>query len=393
MLRKRLAFGGLVLLCVGVPATRVSAERVSDAVDAALNAVPTPPIAFVGITPCRLVDTRTGSGFGGAFGPPSMAPQTFRFFPVAGHCGIPATAQAVSANMAVTNTTGLGFISVWPDGLPQPAPLVASLNFSAGQTIANAVLAPLGEAGGIYVFARVELDLIIDVNGYFDTGAAVPTGATGPMGPAGAVGPTGAIGPTGPTGPEGVPGNLALANQSCPGTQWVKGWDAVGNLICADPSSPFATFAGPQVNTPISALVGWTQCYIDTYANSATTVATILAACPGNNLLLACRQTGSPTLTTFAHAPRADVLFDCGNQPSCSRLSNGAQWYFSDSFSWGFAAAGQAVDRQSCDIGGTLPAQRLCWHTSGGLINPGFRCGTTEFITDGSFERLIFQAN
>jgi len=47
-------------------------------------------------------------------------------------------------------------------------------DYSASQTIANAVIAALGTNGGINVYARVGLDLIIDVNGYFDTGAAGP---------------------------------------------------------------------------------------------------------------------------------------------------------------------------------------------------------------------------
>src|SRR5262245_36547670 len=29
-------------------------------------------LAFVAVTPCRLVDTRTGSGFTGSFGPPNL---------------------------------------------------------------------------------------------------------------------------------------------------------------------------------------------------------------------------------------------------------------------------------------------------------------------------------
>jgi hypothetical protein len=171
--------------------------------------VPTSPIAFVGIAPCRLVDTR-GNGFTGPFGPPSMATQGARVFPVAGHCGIPATAQAVSANMAVTNTTATGFLSVWPEGAPQPAPLVASMNYSTGQTIANAVLASLGTNGGITVQARFGLDLIIDVNGYFDTGAAGPTGPTGAEGATGGIGPTGGTGASGPTGPQGPTGPTPL---------------------------------------------------------------------------------------------------------------------------------------------------------------------------------------
>jgi collagen triple helix repeat protein len=197
---RRNLLGGLLTLFLVT--TEAGAQ---DAVAEALTAVPTPPIAFVAIAPCRLADTRATSGFGGAFGPPSMVGQAFRFFPVASNCGIPATAQAVSANMAVTNTTGIGFISVWPGGDPQPNPQVASLNFSPGQTIANAVLAPMGN-GGINVFARVGLDLVIDVNGYFDTGAAGPTGPTGPQGPNGQVGLTGPQGPTGATGPQGLNG-------------------------------------------------------------------------------------------------------------------------------------------------------------------------------------------
>ena len=51
----------------------------------------------------------------------------------------------------MTNTNGVGFISVWPEGAPQPVPLVASQNYAAGQTIANAVLSRLGTNGGIKV--------------------------------------------------------------------------------------------------------------------------------------------------------------------------------------------------------------------------------------------------
>src|SRR5882672_2210837 len=90
----------LLLLCLVSPGTSTYAQSVSDPLADVLAAVPTPPIAFVAIAPCRLADTR-GNGFSGAFGPPSMVTQSPRIFPVAGNCGIPASAQAVSANMAV----------------------------------------------------------------------------------------------------------------------------------------------------------------------------------------------------------------------------------------------------------------------------------------------------
>ena len=229
----RQVLAGMVLLCLVSPGTSAYAQSVSDPLAEIQATVPTLPIAFVAIAPCRLADTR-GNGFSGAFGPPALITQTPRVFPVAGHCGIPSTAQAVSANIAVTNTSGVGFISIWPDASPQPVPLVASLNYSAGQTIANAVLAPLGALGAINVYAWVGLDLVIDVNGYFDTGVAGPTGphgATGPggpigppgvtgsagtiglsgaTGPAGSIGPAGATGSTGPIGPTGATGLAGL---------------------------------------------------------------------------------------------------------------------------------------------------------------------------------------
>src|SRR5512132_1541364 len=136
MVCKRQVLGGLVLLCVVSAVPSAHAQSVADPAAGIFATVPTPPIAFVAITPCRLADTR-GNGFTGPFGPPSMATQSPRVFPVAQNCGIPSTAQAVSANMAVTNTSAAGFLSVWPEGAPQPVPLVASMNYSAGQTIAN----------------------------------------------------------------------------------------------------------------------------------------------------------------------------------------------------------------------------------------------------------------
>lgn len=114
---------------------------------------------------------------------------------------------------------------------------------------------------------------------------------------------------------------------------------------------------------------------------------------PRNNLLLACRATGSSTLLTFAHAPRADVIFDTGTG-NVTHNANGVGWYFNNSWSWGYAPAGQAVNRSSCDFGGTVPAERLCWHTGGGNISGGYRCGSTEGLNSSTaFQRIIYQAN
>lgn len=133
-----------------------------------VEAVPTPPLHFVGITPCRLVDTR-GNGFTGAYGPPSLPQGVQRNLVLAGQCGISGTAQAVSLNVTVTNTQGPGFILIYPQGGAQPN--VSTLNYVAGQTVANAAVVPLGAAGGITVIAGVSgTDLIIDTNGDYRAG-------------------------------------------------------------------------------------------------------------------------------------------------------------------------------------------------------------------------------
>jgi hypothetical protein len=217
MLERRLVLGAVVFLSVVSPPTRALPQTVPEPVDGAvLAAVPTPPIAFVAIPPCRLADTR-GNGFTGAFGPPALIALTPRVFPVAGYCGIPNTAQAVSANLTVVSPLAAGYVSIWPEGAVQPVPLVASMTYAAGQVISNAAMAPLGTNGGITVYSKAGTNFVIDVNGYFDTGAAGPTGPTGPQGTAGPAGPTGpqgvqgAVGPTGPVGPTGASPVLVTA--------------------------------------------------------------------------------------------------------------------------------------------------------------------------------------
>ena len=164
MLSRRQAFAASLIALITATGVSVQAQ---DVVDRVLATIPTPPIAFVAVAPCRLADTRTGSGFSGAIGPPSLVAATSRVFPVAGNCGIPLAAQAISMNLTVARTTGPGFLAIWPDGSPQPNPLVSTLNYVQGVTVANNVLVGLGTTGGVNVYSLVQVDVIIDVNGYF----------------------------------------------------------------------------------------------------------------------------------------------------------------------------------------------------------------------------------
>ena len=117
------------------------------------------------VTPCRLADTRNAPG---PYGGPALAANTDRTFHIAGQCGIPATARAVSYNFAVTQPTSLGDIRVFPAGIPLP--LTSTVNWRGGQTRSNNATVPLPPSGD--VTAHVDevsgtVHLIIDVNGYF----------------------------------------------------------------------------------------------------------------------------------------------------------------------------------------------------------------------------------
>ena len=128
-----------------------------------------PGVAFVAVTPCRLVDTRTATSpnFPAGYGPPSLTAGTPRDFDLnsSSQCpGIPNGVAAYSLNVTVTNTAGPGFILIFPKDFGQPA--VSTLNYVAGQTVANAAIVPAGTSGGVTVIAGVSgTNLLIDING------------------------------------------------------------------------------------------------------------------------------------------------------------------------------------------------------------------------------------
>ena len=78
---------------------------------------------------------------------------------------------AVSLNVTAVNTTANqfgGYVTTYPCGT---IPDVSSLNFVSNQIVPNAVIAPLSANGTICFYAYGRTDLIVDLNGYFPTGA------------------------------------------------------------------------------------------------------------------------------------------------------------------------------------------------------------------------------
>jgi hypothetical protein len=116
------------------------------------------------VAPCRVLDTRDPAG---PFGAPPLAASASRTFTVAGRCGIPSNATALSINLTVTNGTAAGFVVVSPTG--SGVPPVSTINYSAGQTRANNAVVGLGASGQVDLTcgqATGTVDAILDVSGY-----------------------------------------------------------------------------------------------------------------------------------------------------------------------------------------------------------------------------------
>jgi uncharacterized repeat protein (TIGR01451 family) len=117
------------------------------------------------LSPCRVLDTRDPAG---QFGAPPLSASASRTFTVAGRCGIPSNATALSINLTVTGGTAPGFVVASPTG--SGAPTVSSINYSAGQTRANNAVVALGAGGQIDLTcgqATGTVNAIVDVSGYF----------------------------------------------------------------------------------------------------------------------------------------------------------------------------------------------------------------------------------
>ncbi len=141
------------------------------------------------LTPCRVIDTRNPNGH---LGGPFLSGGQQRDFPIDESTCIStndifgallgkgdsmqdlvtsqpgaSTILAYSFNVTVVPHNGerLGYLTVWPQGQPQPT--VSTLNNPTATTVANAAIVLAGTGAGISVYPSADTDLIVDINGYF----------------------------------------------------------------------------------------------------------------------------------------------------------------------------------------------------------------------------------
>ena len=150
---------------------------------------------------------------------------------------------------------------------------------------------------------------------------------------------------------------------------------------------------GVAHDVPVDKLFGWELCWSGDYG-AGDLVSDVTDACDGDHLMMACRPTGSGTLTVAAHAPGEDGLWPGTSAITDGDEANGVAWYwYRDGNIEGFASAG---DVEACDgnVDGIQP-DHLCWVNDDGKplrFQRGLRCSTVDINDDEAleWERLMF---
>jgi hypothetical protein len=157
-------------------------------------------------------------------------------------------------------------------------------------------------------------------------------------------------------------------------------------------ATPVYLPSGPQTGVSIATVLagGWSLCYAQPMATPiGASAQNVLNACTGSYLMMAGLETGANSFIVLAATTRADAIIDTG-QTSNTHLSNGSQWWFSPSWSWGFTAAGDTVANNQCDVSDSPTS--MCLHTFDGV--GGYRIDNiTGLNASVGYQKWFFQAD
>ncbi|HSN11972.1 MAG TPA: peptidoglycan recognition protein, partial [Propionibacteriaceae bacterium] len=194
------------------------------------------PSHYVPMTPVRLLDTRTTQ---------SVPAQSSITLAVAGVANVPSDASAVSLNVTAANVKAVGFVTVWPTGGAMP--LASNLNVDAGQTVPNLVTVKVGTNGtvSLYNSSTSPIDLIVDLSGYYATGAPTAGGGMTTVTPSRVLDTRTGLGASGALAAQSSL-QLTVTGGSVPADATA----VLVNLTAADPTLPGFLAAFPSGVTP-----------------------------------------------------------------------------------------------------------------------------------------------
>jgi hypothetical protein len=113
------------------------------------------PLSLYVFSPCRVLDTRQSSG---------LFSQELTVNIVGSPCEVPSAAQGYVFNATVVPSGSLDYLTLYPDGLPEPA--ASTLNAWDGAVTSNMAIVPTNN-GSIDAFADGTTQLILDISSYF----------------------------------------------------------------------------------------------------------------------------------------------------------------------------------------------------------------------------------
>jgi hypothetical protein len=129
------------------------------------------------IVPGRLLETRTGPDAktvdGQGLTGQRVAANSIVEVKVTDRHGIPGDASSVMLNITAVFPEGPGFLTVFPCG--QDRPTTSTVNYGAGQVVANTALAKVGAGGKVCIYSLVASDVLADVTGYAPNGSTLFT--------------------------------------------------------------------------------------------------------------------------------------------------------------------------------------------------------------------------
>lgn len=132
---------------------------------------------YVPLTPCRVLDTRSGGG--------ALVPGTARNVQVAGDsgsftsqggteggCGVPVDATAVEVAVSAVDPAGTGYLRIWPSDVTPPS--ATFVNYTAGQSTTNtgAVTRAAATPDLTMQSFTSPTDVVVDVQGYYTESGA-----------------------------------------------------------------------------------------------------------------------------------------------------------------------------------------------------------------------------
>lgn len=139
-----------------------------------VTAFGTPGAPFSPIAPARIFESRAAATIDGQqTNVGKLVANAMMQVRVGGRAGVPSNAAVAALNITVADPAAAGFVTVYPCG--EPRPNASTVNFRAGQTVANLTLSKLGTDGNICVVSDQATHLIVDVTAFAPPGTTLGT--------------------------------------------------------------------------------------------------------------------------------------------------------------------------------------------------------------------------